>query len=235
MGEADRGRVDRGDLFDEPLAGTGIGEIALGHDNTVGERHLFSRLGHTLEVGFAGDGIDNANQRLQMEFAAQRAVGREGLQYRAGVGETGRLDNHPHKARYRAARPVGEQGPQGFLQIATDVAAETAIAEQYRRITARPQQRVVDADFAILVDDDRGAPTLWLVEQRADQGCLAGAEKTSHRDDWQPRAAGALLTPPEKRRVPAAEKRFGSRLRTPFRACRARRHGGRPYRRSAAR
>src|SRR6516225_12328856 len=99
---------------------------------------------------------------------------------------------------FAAARPVGEQGSQGFLQIAPDIAAETAIAEQYRRITARPQQRVVDADFAILVDDDRGARTLWLVEQRADQGRFAGAEKPGHRDNREPRAACSLLTPSEK-------------------------------------
>jgi hypothetical protein len=44
-----------------------------------------------------------------MEFAAERAVGGEGLQDRA---------------------VVGGQGPQGFLQIAAHVAAETAVAKQ---------------------------------------------------------------------------------------------------------
>ena len=194
--------------LDQPLGRAGIGEIALGHDDAVGQRHLFSRLGHTLEVGLAGDRIDNANQRLKMEFAAERPVGGKGLQYRAGVGEAGGLDNHSHKARHRAARAVGEQGPQGFLQIAADIAAETAIAEQYRRIAARPQQRVVDADLAILVDDDRGAGTLGLVEQRADQGRLARAEKTGHRDDREPRARAPAADAVRKAMRPCRRKAF---------------------------
>ena len=35
-GDADRGEVERGDPFDQTLGGTGIGEIALGHNNAVG-------------------------------------------------------------------------------------------------------------------------------------------------------------------------------------------------------
>src|SRR6516225_11362099 len=94
---------------------------------------------------------------------------------------------------------------------------------------------MVDADLAILVDDDGGAGTLGLVEQRADQCCLARAEKPGDRDDRQPGSPCPLLPSPEKRGVLAAEEGFGSRLKTTFRACRARRRDGRPYRRSGAR
>ncbi len=161
------------------------------------ERHLLSRLGHALEVHLAGDGIDDTDQRLQMKFAAERAVGGEGLQHRAGIGEPGGLDDHPHKARHGAAGAVGEQSSQGLLQIAANITAQTPIAEQHGRVAARAQQHIVDADLAIFVDDDRGAGTLGLVGQRADQGRLAGAEKTGHREDREPCSPRPPLAPAE--------------------------------------
>ena len=69
------------------------------------------------------------------------------------------------RARSSAPRrgAVGEEFAQGLLQVAAHVAAQAATAEQDRQIAARPQQRVIDADLAILVDDYRGVRTLGLV------------------------------------------------------------------------
>ena len=87
----------------------GVGEIALGDDDAVGERHLLFRLGHPLEIAFAVDGVDDRDQGLQVEFAAERPVGGKGLQYRTRIGEPGGLDDDPLEARHRAARAIGEQ------------------------------------------------------------------------------------------------------------------------------
>ena len=46
---------------------------------------------------------------------------------------------------------------QGLLQIGAGDAAQAAVAEQHGLVGARSHQRVVDADRAELVDDDRGA------------------------------------------------------------------------------
>ena len=58
------------------------------------------------------------DQRLQVEFLAERAVAGEGLQQRAGVGEAAGLDDDALEARHRAARAVGEERAQALLQIA---------------------------------------------------------------------------------------------------------------------
>ena len=46
------------------------------------------------------------------------------------------------------ALAFGEQGAQAFLQIGAHRAADAAIAEQHRRVAARAQQGMVDADLA---------------------------------------------------------------------------------------
>ena len=168
-----------------------------------------------------------------MEFAAETAVGGKGLQNRTRIGQSRGLDDDPLEARDGAARPISEQSPQRLLQIGADVAAQAAIAEQHRHLAARPQKRIVDADFAVLVDHDRRVGPFGLVEQRADQGRLPRTQKAGDRDDRKPRSARSAL-PPSEKRVLAAEKRLRTRFRSPFRGYRDLRHGDRRCRRSAA-
>ena len=58
--------------------------------------------------------------------------------------------------RNLAALAVGDQLAQRDLQVRAGVAADAAVAEQRDLVGARAQQRVVDADRAEFVDDQRG-------------------------------------------------------------------------------
>jgi hypothetical protein len=61
-----------------------LGGIALADDDAVGQSRLPAGFGHLLEIARAGDGVDDANQRLQMELAAERPIAGKGLQHRSG-------------------------------------------------------------------------------------------------------------------------------------------------------
>ena len=234
-GDADGSGVQRAEVLDQTAGRRGVGEIALGHDDAVGEGHLLLRLGHPRDIAFAVDRVDDRDQGLQVELAAEAAVGGKGLQYRTRIGEPRGFDHDPLETRDRAARPVGEQPPQRLLQIGADIAAQAAIAEQHRHIAARPQKRIVDADFAVLVDHDGRVGPFGLIEQRADQGGLPRTQKAGDRDDREPRSARPPLSPTEERCVLSAEQRLRPGFRSPFRGYRGLRHDGRRCRRPAAR
>src|SRR5262249_10749388 len=69
---------------------------------------------------------------------------------------------------------------------------------QQRDIVARgAQERIVDADAAELVDDDRGARALGGGEKAAHQRGLAGAEEAGDYGHRHARAARALEPAPE--------------------------------------
>ena len=170
-----------------------------------------------------------------MEFLAERAVAGEGLQQRAGIGEAAGFDDDALKARHHAARPVGEQRAQRLLQVAAHRAAQATITEQHGRVARRAQQRVVDADFAVFVDDERGVGALGGIEQRADQRRLAGAEKAGDDRDRQARAARPPLRRPERARTagePANSFQAG-RDRRSSRRCRSKQSALKSRRRSA--
>ena len=133
-----------------------------------------------------------------MKFLAERAVAREGLQHRAGIGETAGFDDDPLETRHRAARPVGEQRAQTLLQIGAHRAAQAAIAEQHRRVARSPQQRVVDPDLAVFVDDDCGVGAFGAAQQLADQRRLARTEKAGHDGNRNARAARPPLAAAER-------------------------------------
>ena len=108
----------------------GVGEIGLRDHEAVGEDHLLARLGGAVERGFAVDRVDHGQHHLDVKFAAERAVGGEGLQDRAGIGETAGLDHDAAERRHRAALAIDHQAAQRVLQVGAGVAAEAAVAEQ---------------------------------------------------------------------------------------------------------
>ena len=179
------------DPFGQRSASRGVGEIGLGHDDAVGQRHLLPRLGHPVEIARAVDRIDDRDQRLQMKFAAERPVAGKGLQHRPGIGEAGGFDHDPLESsaprrapgRRTSVRRVSCRSVR-TVQHTQPLPSSTVTSLLDRK------QRVVDADLAVFVDDDRGVGALGLAEQGADQRRLARAEKPGHRDDRQrgPRA-----------------------------------------------
>ena len=86
-----------------------FGEIGLGHDQPVGEDDLSSRLRGPCERVEAGHGIDHCDDHLDVEFPTQCPIGGEGLQDRAGIGQTTGLDHDALEPRHRAVRALGLQ------------------------------------------------------------------------------------------------------------------------------
>src|ERR1700730_8363659 len=76
---------------------------------------------------------------------------------------------------------------------------------------------MVDADFAELVDHDRGVGPLGPAQQFADQRRLAGAEKAGDDRDRDACTTRPALPPPERARVKGGEG-IGGRGRTPTHA-----------------
>ena len=97
-------------------------------------------------VSSAGDRVDHGDHRLDMKLAAERAVGGEGLQDRAGIGEPAGLDQDAAEMRHVAALALGDQAAQRLLQVGAGDAAQAAVAEQRGLVARVAHQRVVDAD-----------------------------------------------------------------------------------------
>jgi hypothetical protein len=91
-----------------------------------------------------------------------------------------------------AVLALEDQMAQRDLQIGPCRAANAAVTEQHRFFTGATHQRVVDADGAELVDDDRGAVPLRRCEKALQQRGLAGAEKAGDDRDRNARAARAF-------------------------------------------
>ena len=148
-------------------------------------------------MAIAGHGVDHGDHDVDVEFLAQRAVGGEGLQDRARIGEPAGLDHDAAEFGNLAALALGHQPAQRDLQVGTGVAADAAIAEQHGLVGARPQQRVVDADSAELVDHHGGAASFRRRQEALEQRGLAGAEEAGEHGDRDAGAARAPLPAPE--------------------------------------
>ena len=177
--------------------------------------------------------IDHREHDVDVKFAAERAIGGEGLQDRRRIGEPRCLDQDAGERRHRAALAVEHEPAQRDLQIGARDAAQAAVAEEHGCLGAVAHQRIVDADSAELVDDHRGALAFRRLEKPPDQRRLAGAEKAGDDRHRNPRAALALEPPPERARLARGEQI--EQIRNPSRGCTARRHGGRRCRRWPAR
>ena len=192
----------RGQAFDAPP----LGEIGFRDHQPVGEDGLLARFRRPLQGVEAGGGVDHGDHHLGMEFRAQRAVGGEGLQDRAGIGQPAGLDQDPLELRHRALRALGHQIAQRHLQVGAGVAAQAAVAEQRHLIARSAHQRVVDADTAELVDDHGGPRALGCSQEAPHQRGLAGAEKAGDDGHRNARAAGTLEPSPERAGIARGEE-----------------------------
>ncbi len=167
-------------------------EIGLGDDEPVREDDLLSRFRRALERVDAVCCIDHGRDYLDVEFAAQRAIGGEGLQDRSRIGEPARLDQDALELRDLAVRALGHEIAQRDLQVGADVAAQAAVAEQGHLVGRAAHQRVVDTHAAELVDDDGGAFAFGRFEKTPNQRGLARAEEAADDGHRQLGAARAL-------------------------------------------
>jgi len=103
-------------------------------------------------------------------------------------------------------RALGDEIAQRVLQVGAGVAAQATVAEQRDIVGRGAHERIVDADAAELVDDDRGARALGGGEKAAHQRGLAGAEEAGDHGHRNARAARALEPAPEPACLAGGEK-----------------------------
>ena len=140
------------------------------------------------------------------------------LQDRRRIGQARGLDQHP----------VIEQSPPrpAAARKSSNVANRSARTAQHRHpvlsvsscLVARRDQFVVQADFAELVDDHRGARERGIAQQARDQRRLAAAEKPGDDGDRQhARSARPRRPRPALRRCHRSSLHRQRRIHRPFR------------------
>src|SRR5262249_11621268 len=107
------------------------------------------------------------------------------------------FDQYARERRQRSLRALGDEIAQRVLQVGARVTAQAAVAEQRDIVGRGAHERIVDADAAELVDDDRGARAFRRREKAAHQRGLAGTEKARDHGHRDARAARTLEPAPE--------------------------------------
>ena len=172
-----------------------VGELHL-LDQQVGDRTLIvlaQRLAATgqalggVEIAQEVDPVDHRHQRIQTRQVGQAlallvAEG-EGLGYRQRLADAGGLDQQVVEAT------VAGQ-PRHFLQqVFAQGAADAAVAHLHQLLVGTVEADValhfaaVDVDFTHVVDDQRHAQAVAVLQHVVEQGALAGAEKARQHGD----------------------------------------------------
>jgi len=125
------------------------------------------------------DDGDNAVDRVEL---GEIAVGHQSVQDGCRIGEAGSLDQHPVVGDLTGLAPA-LQVKEGGDQVAAHGAAQAAGGQREQGLLAAGDQFVVQADFAELVDDDRGAREGGVTQDARDQRGLATAEKAGDDGD----------------------------------------------------
>ncbi len=154
-----------------------LDKIGLADHKAVGHHHLALGLRHAVQIGLNRGSVGNGYHRFQMEFAADAAVGDEGLQDRRRIGKAAGFNDNAVKTGNGAGRRLGQQLGERFGEIAAHAAAQTAIAQQHDVFAGAAKNGIVDADIAEFVDDDCAGGALRTVEKTLNQRRLAGAQK----------------------------------------------------------
>ena len=189
-----------------PSSASGMGEIDLRQDQAVGEDHLLARFRRPADGFEAGRGVDHRHDDLDEELAAERAVGRKRLEDRRRVGHAAGLDHDAHERRNLAALAIDHEIAQRVLQVGAGDAADAAVAEQRGLIGRAADQRVVDADRSVFVDDDGGAAAFRRRQEIPQQRGLARAQEAGEHGDRDAAPARVLEAPSERARRARGEE-----------------------------
>jgi hypothetical protein len=163
-------------------------EIGLREQQSIRDGRLLDRLGLGVELARAVHRVHEGHDAVEPVLGRKQRIGREGLDDRRGIGETGGLDDDAIEVDHFAGAALREQLAQRLLQIGAHGAAEAAVREQRDVLGGRSDERIVDADFAELVDHHRDPVHARMREQPPDQRRLAAAEEA--RDDRHRETAG---------------------------------------------
>lgn len=156
--------------------------VGFGQQKAVGVAHL--RLGDAelaqLLLGVCR--VHQGDDAVQQEALAQDLVREKGLGNRAGIGHAGAFDDQPVERQLAAVDAV-QQIQQRVCQFVGLAAADAAVAQRGDAAGAIADQRVVDRHFAELVLDDRDFIAVFGVQDVAQQGGFAGAQKAGQDGD----------------------------------------------------
>jgi hypothetical protein len=158
-------------------------EVELGEHDAIGDGRLLERLDVRLQRDQPVHRIDQRDDVAERVARAQRGLGEQRLDHRAGVREPRRLDHH---AGERGQRPAGAP-PVEIVERAHEVAAhrtaQAAVGKQDDGVVAGGDEVVVEADLPELVDDHGRVRHAGLREQPVDQRGLAAAEEAGDECD----------------------------------------------------
>jgi hypothetical protein len=125
------------------------------------------------------------------------------LHHRNRIGEAGGLYHHPRKwtnpTGLHAVHQIGER----IHQFAANRAAKASVRQFYNTIAGAFDQKVVNADIAEFIDDQRRIAEPWFADQPVEKRGFARPEKPG-----QDRNRNSA------RRVPAGSARIQSLIRT---------------------
>ena len=160
-----------------------VHQIRLADENLVGKTHLPARFLAVVELGGRMLGIHQGEDGVQEVGLGNLVVHEKGLRHRSGIGQAGRLDDHPVEHQLALATLLG-QLLQGGTQILADGAADAAIAHlDDLLLGVRHQDVVVDVLLTELVFDHGNLQAMGLGQHALEQRGLARAQKAGEDGD----------------------------------------------------
>ena len=176
-----RMRVDPAQAVGEGCCGPRLGDVALGHDEAVGDGGLLRRLGLAGELVGAVHCVHGRDDAVEPVVRLHHPVGEQREEDRGRLGKAGRLDRDAAEARDLAGVHPVDQVAQLVGEVAAQRAAEAAGIEQHGALVHAGQQVMVDADLAQLVDDHGRLAHVGVREQARQQRRLARAEEAGEQ------------------------------------------------------
>ncbi|MCY1526565.1 hypothetical protein D9M68_615970 [compost metagenome] len=176
-----RTAVDALQALAERLECAVVHQVALAHQDPVGEAHLGLRDGFgQMAVGVKR--IHQGDDAVEHIALAQFLVGEEGLRDRGRVGQAGAFDHQSVEGDFATVQALQQQ-IQGFFQLDMDRTADAAVGQGHHLHRLRAEQLAVDRRFAEFVLDHRDLQAVLGLEDMAQQCGLTGTEKTTEHGD----------------------------------------------------
>ncbi len=182
----DGGRVQPGQPRPQHTQLLRRGEVGLGQQQPLRQRHLAPRLGPLRQLARAEQRIHGRHHPVEAQPARQHGMPQHRLQRGPGVYQAGGLDHQPAEGRQASAFAAREQPRHGADHVLREVAAEAAVRQHQRAIPALLDQMLVERHLAELVHRDHRAGHARVAQQRVEQRRLAAAEEAAEQQHRQP-------------------------------------------------
>ena len=150
-------------------------QFRLADKDLVGKAHLAARFLAVVELVRRVFGVHQGQNRVQQIRLGHLVVHEKGLRHRAGVGQTGGLNDHAVKVEFAFALFLGQVSQRG-AQVFADGAADAAVAHLDDLLGGVGHQNVaVNVFFAKLVFDDGNFLAMRFAQDTLEHGGLACA------------------------------------------------------------